>query len=145
MLSKFSKQFGDFRGPRNQINQVQPEILNFGRIYRWAKRGTGSNGHEKMKFFQCRSQWYQSIGHHKRMEKYKTTYGKTSPLPQLSALNSIMHEAFEVAFWHWGVYLPHPLPKSSTTKTVELKLCRNSNYYRNYSFKWLPIKMVLFC
>ena len=71
--------------------------------------GTGPNGHEKMKFFQCRNQWYQLIGHHEIIKKYKNTYGKTSPLPYLSALNPSMHEVFKVAFGHWGENLPHPL------------------------------------
>ena len=43
----FLNSFRDFRDPRNQINQVPPEIINFRQIYRWAKRGTASNGHEK--------------------------------------------------------------------------------------------------
>ena len=63
-----------------------------------------------MKFLQCLNQWYQSIGHRKRMIKYKNTYGKTSSLPELAALNVIMHEVFKVAFGHWGVNLPQPLP-----------------------------------
>ena len=133
----FLNGFGDFGDPRNQIDQVPPEIPNFRWIQRWAKRGTG---HEKMKIFQCRNQWYQSIGHHKRMKKYKNTYGKTSSLPKLSALNPIMHEVFKVAFGHWGANLPQPLPQSSMTRTEELKLCRNSNYYGNY----YTVKMVPF-
>ena len=72
--------------------------------------GTGSNGHEKMKFFQCLNQWYQSIGHHKRMKKYKNTYGKTYSIPKSSAMNPIMHEVFKAALGHWGVNLPQLLP-----------------------------------
>ena len=128
----FLNSFGDFRDPRKQTNQVPPEICNFGWIQRWAKRSTGSNGHEKMKFFQCRNQWYQSVGHHKRMKKYKNTYGKTSSLPQLSALNLIMHDVFKGEFGHWGVNLPQPLPQTSMARTEELKLCRNINYYGSY-------------
>ena len=136
----FLNSFGDFGDPRNLINQVPLEIPNFGWIQRWVKRGTGSNDYEKMKFFQCLNQWYQSIGNHKRMKKYKNTYGKTSSLPKLSALNPIMHEVFKVAFGHWGANLPQPLPQSSMTRTEELKLCRNSNYYGNY----YTVKMVPF-
>ena len=44
------------------------------------------------------------------MKKYKNTYGKTSSLPKLSALNPIMHEVFKVAFGYWGVNLPQSLP-----------------------------------
>ena len=44
------------------------------------------------------------------MKKYKNTYGKTSSLLKLSALNPIMHEGFKVAFGHWGVNLHQPLP-----------------------------------
>ena len=66
------------------------------------------------------------------MKKYKNNYGKTSSLPKLSALNPIMHEVFKVAFGHWGVNLPQPLPQPSMTRTEELKLCRKNNYYGNY-------------
>ena len=131
----FLNSFWDFRDSKNQIIQVPSDILNLEEIQRWAKRGTGSNGHKKIKFFQFRIQWYQSIGHHKRSKKYKNTYGKTSPLPQLSAFNSIMHEVFKVEFGHWGVNLPQPLPLFSMTKTEELKLFRNSDHYRNFCFK----------
>ena len=124
----FLNSLGDFRDHRNRINQVPPEILSFG----W------------MKLFQCRNQWYQSIGHHKRMKEHKNTYHKTSPLPQLSALNPIMHEIFKVAFAHWGVNLPNVLSKFSMTKTEELKLCVNSKYYKNFCFKWLPVNMLGF-
>ena len=44
------------------------------------------------------------------MKKYKNTYGKTSSLSYLSALNPIMHEVFMVAFGHWEVNLTQPLP-----------------------------------
>ena len=77
---RFLNSFRDFRDPRKQINQVPPKTINFGRIQRWAKKGTGSNVHEKRTLFQCRNQWYQSIGHYKRMKKHKNTYGKTSSL-----------------------------------------------------------------
>ena len=66
------------------------------------------------------------------MKEYKNTYCKTSSLPKLSALNPIMNEVFKVAFGHWGVNLPQPLPWCSMTRTEELKLCRNINYYGNY-------------
>ena len=69
---------------------------------------------------------------------------KRHPFRQLTATKPIMHEVFKVAFGHCGVYSPHPLPKSSTTKTVESILCRNSNYYKNFCLKWLGVKMVLF-
>ena len=137
----FLNSFGDFGDPKNQINQVPPEVPNFGWIQSWAKRGTGSNGHEKMKFFQCLNQWHQSIGHRKIMTKYKNTYGKTSSLPKFSALNAIMHEVFKVVFGHWRVNLPQPLPQSSMTRTEELKLCRNSNYYGTI----IQSKWCLFC
>ena len=51
-----------------------------------------------------------------------------------------MHEVFKVEFGHWGVNLPQPLPLFSMTKTEELKLFRNSDHYRNFCFKWLPVK-----
>ena len=99
---------------------------------------------QKMKFFQCRNQWYQLIGYHRRSKKYKNTYGKTSLLRQLLAFNSIMYGIFKVWFGYRGVNLPQSLPSFSMTKTEELKLCSNSNYYRNFCFKWLPVKMVHF-
>ena len=59
-------------------------------------------------------------------------------------LNPIMHDVFNVVFANWGINLPHHLPKYQMTKNEELKLCRNSNYYMNFCFKWLPLKTVRF-
>ena len=118
--------------------------MDFGWILVLGQKGHLVQGSQKMKFFQCRNQWYQLIGHHKRSKKYKNTYGKTSLLPQLLAFNSIMHGVFKVWFRHRGVNLPQSLPSFSIIKTEELKLCSNSNYYRNFCFKRLPVKMVHF-
>ena len=59
---------------------------------------------------------------------------KRHPFLQLTAINPIMHEVVKVAFRHCEDLLK-PLLKSSTTKTVELILCGNSNYYKNFCLK----------
>ena len=94
----FPKQLGtlEIKSIRNHLK------YSVGWIQRRAKRGTGSNGHEKMKFFQCRNQLYQSIAHRKRMKKYKNIYTKTSPLPQISVLDS----SFSLSLSYTSCYTP---------------------------------------
>ena len=109
----FLNSFRDFSDRRNQITQVPPEIFNFGWISRWVKRGTGPNGHEKMKFFQCRNQWYQSIGHHKRTKNIKILMLKLHPFPIYQALALHLYLLLYPASSHFN---------SSSTCGIKLKL-----------------------
>ena len=97
---------------------------------------------QKIKFFQCRNQWYQPIGYRQRMKNYKETYDKSSLHPQLSVLNPIMHAIFKVAFEHWGVSLLSLTLKQQTLQN--LNFAGIVKYIRNSCFTQIPVKLVCF-